>query len=716
MNSEFFISTFSLVFFLLAISVFLNFSPSITLASTTTGCGEYWGGNWTILAGASCGVLNEQIAISKHLVLQSGSTLELNGTTNLIFGFNYRKPITISNSGTALSNYAINITVDTGSLITAIYELPISISSTGTALTDYQVNVTITNTTILGHMQSDGKDIRFFNQSTSSPYTATYGKLNYWIESISSSMLSVWVKVDSIPASGGKTIYMYYGNSSASAESDGVATFELFDNFDDNSFNTTKWVVKWGTAANVKEQNQVLNITYDTDQVDLCVQTNTFTQARPFILEYKLKPASQATGGTNWVVGLLYTGTSNSNQYRMIYYGTYGYGLYKDGTLIGGWQDGTADMSLGTEYNIKIVVNASTLKVFRDGTEKGSWTNDTYDNLKLGIGRENNLRDQFDNFRVRKYALSEPTTSIGTETEKSSGKMRSDCGDMRFGDSDYNGYPYWIEPGTCNSANTRIWVNVTTLPAGSKTIYMFYGNPAATSVSNGTEVFLFFDDFDSADTSKFNYSTAYCGYNPVSYSVSGSKLTIWSDSTWRILGAKTNTGPSGRNVTVVTKFNASAASGWNQSSFVQLDLCNQNRYGLQDNGALGWRAQMKDGTGYTYSGVITTLTANTWYIDEIRRNSTGCFRGRIFSSTWGLLGSHESCNSVWSGVTWTWVTWQYQATKVEFDWIFIRESVSREALEPTASVGSEESNLPQYIYISSGGKIYTYPPAGINKP
>ena len=36
--------------------------------------------------------------------------------------------------------------------------------------------------------------------------------------------------------------------------------------------------------------------------------------------------------------------------------------------------------------------------------------------------------------------------------------------------------------------------------------------------------------------------------------------------------------------------------------------------------------------------------------------------------------------------------------------------------EPTVTVGSEQSNLPQYIYIYSGGVMYIYPPAGINKP
>ena len=414
-KKEAFINTFSLAIFLLSIFILLFFPKTITFASTTAGCGEYWGGNWTIPANTYCGVLNEVIAVSKHLVLQPGSTLELNGTTNLIFGFKYRIPITISNPGAALTNYTINVTLDTASLISA-------------------------------------------------------------------------------------------------------------------------------------------------------------------------------------------------------------------------------------------------------------------------------------------------------------GKMRNDCGDIRFGDADLNGYPYWIEEGTCNTANTRIWVKLTTIPAGSKPIYIFYGNPTATSISNGNKVFLFFDDFSTADNSKFTYGSSYCGYNPLSYSVSNGKLTVWSDgASWRILSQKAYNVTTVENVTVVTKFNASASSSWNQSVFVQLDNCNQNRYGWV-NASGGWVIQMKDGTGYTYSSVIARPNYNTWYIDEIRRNSTGCFKGKIYNSSWSLLGSHEVCKSVWSGVTWTWVTWQYQTTQVQFDWLFIRKVTPIESLEPTATVGTEESNLPQYIYIYSGGKLYIYPPAGINKP
>jgi hypothetical protein len=79
---------------------------------------------------------------------------------------------------------------------------------------------------------------------------------------------------------------------------------------------------------------------------------------------------------------------------------------------------------------------------------------------------------------------------VDTASLVSAGKMRSDGGDIRFTDSDgATLLSYWIEPGTVNTASTKIWVKVPSIPAGTKTIYMYYGNPSATSQSNSAAVF-----------------------------------------------------------------------------------------------------------------------------------------------------------------------------------------------------------------------------------
>jgi hypothetical protein len=115
---------------------------------------------------------------------------------------------------------------------------------------------------------------------------------------------------------------------------------------------------------------------------------------------------------------------------------------------------------------------------------------------------------------------------LNTTSLISQGKMNSDCSDIRFTDSDGSLINYWLESG-CNSANTKIWVKVPSIPASStKTIYVYYGNPSATSQSNGTTTFLLFDDFDgtSLDTNTWGYGTNNPTYT--TYSVTGGYLYL----------------------------------------------------------------------------------------------------------------------------------------------------------------------------------------------
>jgi len=90
--------------------------------------------------------------------------------------------------------------------------------------------------------------------------------------------------------------------------------------------------------------------------------------------------------------------------------------------------------------------------------------------------------------------------TTGTASLISAGKMRSDCGDIRFRDSDgTTDLNYWIESG-CNSGSTIMWIKVPSVPSGTKTIYMYYGNASASTESNGANTFLIFDNFEGTFT------------------------------------------------------------------------------------------------------------------------------------------------------------------------------------------------------------------------
>jgi hypothetical protein len=104
------------------------------------------------------------------------------------------------------------------------YYRPITITNSGSTLTDYQVGITMTAAAFgnpYSNINANGSDIRF---ASSDKIT----EINYWIQTWSNSGNSiVWVKVPSIP-NGTSLIYLYYGNSLATSSATGANTFDFY--------------------------------------------------------------------------------------------------------------------------------------------------------------------------------------------------------------------------------------------------------------------------------------------------------------------------------------------------------------------------------------------------------------------------------------------------------------------------------------------------------
>src|SRR4030042_488345 len=89
-------------------------------------------------------------------------------------------------------------------------------------------------------------------------------------------------------------------------------------------------------------------------------------------------------------------------------------------------------------------------------------------------------------------------------------KMQANGEDLRFTEVDgTTDLLHWTDLGTINSATTEIWVRVPSIPTGTPptggtTIYMYYGNPAALSASDGDATLEFFDDFEDGDISDWS--------------------------------------------------------------------------------------------------------------------------------------------------------------------------------------------------------------------
>ena len=70
--------------------------------------------------------------------------------------------------------------------------------------------------------------------------------------------------------------------------------------------------------------------------------------------------------------------------------------------------------------------------------------------------------------------------------------------DIRFVDEYGNVLNYWIEEYDYSAKKARIWVMVPEIPANETvTLQMYWGNPSASTMSDGDTVFEFFDDFNN---------------------------------------------------------------------------------------------------------------------------------------------------------------------------------------------------------------------------
>ena len=159
----------------------VTWSSTNTAAATITSGGLATGvGTGTTTIGAASGSIN--------------GTTNLTVTTVLAQGFAYRRAVTLTNSGSTLTNYQVKI-----------------------ALTSSNMNIS--------HAKSDGSDVRV---RASDGVT----NLSYWIENWNSSsqVATVWANVPSIP-NGSSTIYLVYGEASATTTASGTNTFLFFDDF-----------------------------------------------------------------------------------------------------------------------------------------------------------------------------------------------------------------------------------------------------------------------------------------------------------------------------------------------------------------------------------------------------------------------------------------------------------------------------------------------------
>ncbi|MCD4779447.1 MAG: DUF2341 domain-containing protein [Candidatus Omnitrophica bacterium] len=253
------------------------------------------------------------------------------------------------------------------------------------AKTDFQVLVMLDTQTLVANtkMNADGSDIRFVADDEIT-------ELSYWIQTGTMNTIAthLWVKVPVIPASGTQTFYLYYGNNSAAAASDGDRTFIEYVNFDQDG------VISYGAGQDAQASNY--DILDNTRTLRMYGNNWKATNAVLTLANNSRIDFSFRNTGTQAEINGIGLDTEinglNANWFYKAH-GTQSWGSYATGPVYsgsGGWED------------LEIVLddfsgNFSYL-VFSNDADAGQATNVYYRDV-----------------RVRKHSACQPLVSIGAE-------------------------------------------------------------------------------------------------------------------------------------------------------------------------------------------------------------------------------------------------------------------------------------------------------------
>lgn len=289
------------------------------------------------------------------------------------------------------------------------YKKPVTITNAGTALTDYQTSITVSY--VSGKMNSDFSDLRFKDGSGNI--------LSYWIESYTaSSTAKVWVKVPSIAAGGTTTIYMYYGNAQASSTSSESAVFDYVDRGNQIS----SWSTSVTSGQSTTEGDPAPSYYANSSRGSYMSRNINLVPGK--IVTFNIKSNG---------LGNFYFLTNSSGSGQMYRLDTRGGANYSGFATATNWTLWTAPGSgfyatANQWYKLTLVITSATSATLyynqtADSSPSGFGTLlGTYTITNRGgyIGLVGDAlgpayKTLWDNIIVRKYAATEPTVTLGNE-------------------------------------------------------------------------------------------------------------------------------------------------------------------------------------------------------------------------------------------------------------------------------------------------------------
>ncbi len=310
-------------------------------------------------------------------------------------------------------------------------------------LTNFQVEVALNSSNFsFSEVVPNGADIRITDIS---------GVIQpHWIEKFNTVTQTgkIWVKVASIPASGSKTLYVYYGNPLAAQASDGTLTFPFFDDFDDgDAAGWTKNLVSEGFSSalnfysgkvgilvqsvdygNIRKQytgtlvgktvEGNLEYGFPNNGVPNSTSTSIGESFHPKLSVYVNDANMFSVGGVQWSAGTLPVNNLRrqiDNLFTLPAVNTpiFSYGI---GDVV------VNRISFPNASTVESALRADASSTW-EGTATDAYTVSDLDNAFVVIGKQPESSvalgggvayNTWDWVRIREYAATEPTTSVGS--------------------------------------------------------------------------------------------------------------------------------------------------------------------------------------------------------------------------------------------------------------------------------------------------------------
>jgi len=283
-------------------------------------------------------------------------------------------------------------------------EITVDNTVNGAVLTDFAVYLAVAYDS---DMNSDFADLRFVDED----HTTV---LAHWTNNVvSSTSAECWIEVPNIPASSAKTIYVYYGNASASSTSDIHGPFLFGDDFEDGGWTAANWTVGNGTW-NVTGGH--LHGERFTAPVDGYVVTPDLG-----VTDYAVDAMISHPGSVGSCVAVLGRGSAGSNTYYELEIDENDMTIYRfDGPSpsyanLGSYWEGAAPVA-DHWYTIAMTFKGST--IYGERLSDGNFSFDTTDsNYSTGVTglMVHNQAGDFDDFRVRKVSTNWISSTVGNE-------------------------------------------------------------------------------------------------------------------------------------------------------------------------------------------------------------------------------------------------------------------------------------------------------------